>query len=187
MLGRRVGDGIGARGISRDRAVVDDPAAHRRLGLHDADRFLGTDEGAGQVHVDDLLPGLDRQILHVDGRGTHAGVIEQHVEATELVLGRGEQRRDGLGIDHVGRVHEHFTAGAVRHGRGLLEFVLAAPGKRDVIALLLQRQRGGPADATARPRDKRNLAGHDAFSLSRSSACDSRQSVLNRAIGLRPW
>src|SRR2546430_9792783 len=38
VLGRGVGHRIGSRGVRGDRAVIDDPPAHRLLVLHDADR-----------------------------------------------------------------------------------------------------------------------------------------------------
>ena len=49
--------------MRRDRAVVDDAAAARGLGLHDPERLLRAEERAGEVDVDDGLPLLEGQIL----------------------------------------------------------------------------------------------------------------------------
>ena len=51
--------------VRRERAVVDDAAAVWPLRLHEAERVLGAQEDAGEVHVHDGAPLLDRQ--GVDG------------------------------------------------------------------------------------------------------------------------
>src|SRR5207302_6522276 len=58
VLGGGVGDRQRARDMGRDRAVVDYPAAGRVLVLHQPERGLGAEEGAGQVDVHDAAPVL---------------------------------------------------------------------------------------------------------------------------------
>ena len=75
---------FGARRVRRDRAVVDDAAAARRLILHQPERLLRAQKRAGEIGVDDLAPFLERHVLERQERRVHAGVVEQHVEPAEL-------------------------------------------------------------------------------------------------------
>ena len=99
------GDGVLGRGVGRrerprrmrgDRAVVDDAAAARLLVLHDAEGVLRAQERAGEVGVHHRLPLRQRQILEIDGRRAHAGIVEEHVEPAIGVLHLLEQRGDRI-------------------------------------------------------------------------------------------
>ncbi len=63
-----------------DGPVIDDAPAARRLVLHQAEGGLCAEEDAGQVHVDDLAPLLERQVFQRNRRSTGAGVVEEQVE-----------------------------------------------------------------------------------------------------------
>ena len=52
-------------------------------------------ECARQIDVDDLLPLVVGEIAEHTPGADHAGVVEQDVDAAELVLDLGEQRPDG--------------------------------------------------------------------------------------------
>src|SRR5204862_51836 len=82
------------RRVRGARALVDDAAAARRLVLHTLDRFLRSDEGAGQVGVHDRLPLLEGQVFHRDRRRADAGVIEEEVEPSERLPRAREQIPD---------------------------------------------------------------------------------------------
>jgi hypothetical protein len=101
--------------VRRDRAVVDDPAAARRLRLHQHERLLRAQEDGGQVDVDDGLPLLHRELLERDRRRAGAGVVEEDVEAAVLLLDGGEERLDGGRIGGVGR-HDEDAVGAIAGG-----------------------------------------------------------------------
>ena len=55
VFGGGLGRGIRPRRVRRDRAVVDDAAAARRLRLHQLERFLRAEKHAGQVGVDNVF------------------------------------------------------------------------------------------------------------------------------------
>ena len=69
-----------SRRRGRDRAVVDDPAALRHLGLHQAEGLLRAEEGAREVRAENGVPLLEAQFLHWYGRQAHAGIVDQKVE-----------------------------------------------------------------------------------------------------------
>lgn len=63
---------VGSRSMGRNGAVVDDSAA--AVGLHDFDRFLGAQEGTGQVDGKDGLPHVERNVFEFDRVGSsHSG------------------------------------------------------------------------------------------------------------------
>ena len=63
VLGRRIGNRARARRMRRDRAVVDDAAAHRLLPAHGAKRRPRAQEGAGEIDRHDVVPDLDRDLV----------------------------------------------------------------------------------------------------------------------------
>ena len=81
VFGRRVGRRIRARSIGGNRTVVDDAATARRLRLHQTKRLLQTQEGAGEIRAHHRRPLLVGEVFHRHGGRSHAGVVEQHVEA----------------------------------------------------------------------------------------------------------
>ena len=62
--------------MRRDRPVIDDAAAARRLRLHDLDRFLRAQERSGEVGRHHAEPGLVGQFLQRHGRRAAAGIVE---------------------------------------------------------------------------------------------------------------
>ena len=163
VLGCRVGDRHRPRHVRRDRAVVDDTPALRLLFLEHADRFLRTHEAGGQVEIDDALPLLEWDVLHRSGRQSHAGVVEQEIQASEGFFRLGEQLLDIGLFGDVGGDADHFPGPRFCHGDGLVQFLLAAAGDDDVPAVGLQMQRCGAADAGAAAGDDCNLVRcHDA-------------------------
>src|SRR5438309_3786655 len=83
----------------------------RLLALHDLEGFLGAEEYAGQVGIDDRLPLLVRQLFQGHGRRAGPRVVEQEVEPAERLLRPGEQGSDGRGIAHVGRHDQRSRTG----------------------------------------------------------------------------
>ena len=65
--------------------------------LHHADRVLGAEERAGEVHVDDRLPLRVGEVLHRDRRAALAGVVEEEVDPAQLLGDGGEEGVDGVG------------------------------------------------------------------------------------------
>ena len=165
VLGHRIGDRVRARRMGGDRAVVDDAPAARLLRFHDPDGFLGAQEHAGEIDVDDLPPGLERQLLERHRRRPDPGIVEQDVEAPEGRLGLGEQRLDGLRVAHVGRDRQALRPDRVAGGRGLVELVLPPARQHDRVALPHQGQGDGFADPGAGTGDEGDL-GHGMASCS---------------------
>src|SRR3546814_1866924 len=99
----------GARRVGRDRAVVDDAPALRLLALHQPEGAARAEEHAVQVDVDHLLPGAPGELTEVGRRHVGAGVVEQQVEAAEVLVDAGEHPLDGIGIADVARSEEHTS------------------------------------------------------------------------------
>ena len=138
------------------------------LRLHDLDGFLRADEDAGEVGVDHLLPGLQRQLFHRHRGRADAGVVEQQVEPAEVLLDPREQRLDRFRIADVGRHRQGL--GVAGFLGGLLELVGAAAGQHHRIAVAGQRKRHRLADARSGPRHHRHLC-----SAIPSSECEIRR------------
>ena len=156
MLGRGIGRGVRARRVRRDRAVVDDAAAARVLVLHDAEGVLGAQERAGEVGVHHRLPLLEAEVLEIDRRRAHAGVVEQHVQPAVAVHRLGEQGGDRAGVGHVGG-NAQALADIVAELLGLFQHLHATPGEHHGEACIHQRQRCRASDAGAGTGDDRDL------------------------------
>ena len=105
VVRERVHD-LGRRAVQPgDRGDVDDLAA--ALLDHRAARGLRAEEDAGQVHVDDLLPALERHVLR-RGAPHRAGVVDEDVDAAELVHDARRPSRS----PSPGRVTSHGSASA---------------------------------------------------------------------------
>src|SRR5262249_2053609 len=148
-----------SRRVRGDGPVVDDASAARLLALHDLDGFLRAEEGARQVGVDDGLPLLEGQVLERNGWRPDAGIVEEEVETAERVLRLRKESADGFGIGDVRGHRKRGRAGGLALGRHRLQEILAAPGQDDRVAFLHESQGRVLADAGARARDDRNLAG----------------------------
>lgn len=157
VLARGVGDRVRPRHMRRDRAVVDDAAAHRLLVLHDLEGFLGAQERAGQDRADHRLPALERQFLD-RRRSAKPGIVEQDVEPAIGLLGPGEECVYRIGIADIGRHAECFALGALDLADNRLQRLRPAAGDDDRKPLLGQRQCRGLADAAAAAGNERHLA-----------------------------
>ena len=163
MLGRRVGRRIGSRRVCRDRSVVDDPSAARRLAFHLPEGRLHAQEHAGEVDIDDVFPLLERQVLERYAGRVDARVVEQHVDSAERTLRFSEQRVHRRWIGDVRRHGQRISRCAFRGRSGLFQRIAPAPGKRNAITMLQKRERGGLADAAACAGDDCNFGRGHAF------------------------
>ncbi len=175
-----------ARDVRGDRAVVDDPAALRVLGLHLPERGLGAEEGAGQVEVDHGPPGRHFQLLHGDGRAEAAGVVEQQVHPAVALGGRGEQRVHGRRVGDVGR--QHVGRGAAEPG-GLVQGLGASAGQHRPPAGRGQFDRDGAADTAPGSGDDGDLLGHGSLLGGCSRDCSPGRPGGDRpgSAGRRHW
>jgi hypothetical protein len=93
---------------------------------------------------------------------SHAGAVDEDVDALVATLDRGTDPDDGGGIGHVER-HGGDRPGrrAVRFGRGNsgVELAGVAPRDHDAATGLRQLDRPSQADAAAAARDPRDLTG----------------------------
>ena len=103
MLGRRIGRGVTARHMRRDRAVVDDATTLRLLALHHAEGMLGAEKRARQVGRDDIRPLLEGQILERDAASAGASIVEQEIDAAVGLFDLIKQRSDRARIGDVSR------------------------------------------------------------------------------------
>ncbi len=132
----------------------------RQRSLEHADQDVpGHDEDAGQVHVDRAAPLLERHLG--DPAGGHvAGVVDQHIDRAQGVLGRGHERRGLVPAGHVALDDRDLGAGAAQLLGELAGLVLLAEVvDRDA------RARGGEgrdhlaAEAAGAAGDERDAAG----------------------------
>src|SRR6202012_3081953 len=89
----------------------------------------------GQDRVYDRLPALDGQFFD-RRRGAETGIVEQHIEPAEALLGFDEQILDGGGIGDIRRHGEHVTAGPLYLARVFFEPV-EPPARDDCSETLL--------------------------------------------------
>ena len=145
--------------MRRNRAVVDDAAAHRLLSLHQLECLLRAKKGAGEIDVDDLLPLLDGKFVEVDCRRADAGIVEQEVEPTESRLRLGEELAHRGGVADIGGHDQSARPRQAGFGDDLLERLLAAPRQCDVVSLMQQSQCDGFADAGSGTGDNSGFGG----------------------------
>ena len=72
------------------------------LRLHDADCLLRAKKRAGKICADDGGPLLEGEVLDCDARGIGACIIEEQIQAAELVADDIEERLDGVRLADVG-------------------------------------------------------------------------------------
>src|SRR5207247_11077934 len=123
---RRIGDGAAARPETRNGGDVGDAAAtqlaHVRAG------GPGELEGAAHIRVVDAVPELGGELVQV-GEGNAdvpGGVIDEDVEAPELLGGRLDGRIDGRGLRLVELHHGGAAPEAFHHPAGLGRAVAVA-------------------------------------------------------------
>ena len=174
VLGHRVADRAGPRRVGGDRAVVDDPAAHRTLRLHQRDGVVRAQERAGEVGGHDRLPALGADLVHRPGRGAGAGVVDQQVEPAEAVADGREQRRHRVLVGDVGPDREDHLRQRLLHG--VFEQLEAAAGRDDVPPLVGQRDRDEAAEpGTCAGDDRHLLSCHAHYRTTREPAATGRR------------
>ena len=101
--------GVGSRSsedaIGRDGEIVHDGAAT----LHDGERGLRHQKCAGQVGIDHVLPERQGQLVYCEIGVGDAGVVDEDIEALELVAEGAEEIVDRLRIADVAGVREDFN------------------------------------------------------------------------------
>src|SRR5207249_9667905 len=90
---------------------------------------------------------------------SHAGIVEQHVEASPRFLYSCKDSFYFRRLGNVGR-QRHCPVLGSRVGGGLVEQLLAAADQRDAIAVLQHRQGRRLADSRSRAGDQRDLVRH---------------------------
>src|SRR5438876_1201767 len=157
VLARGIGDRIWPRHMRRDRAVVDDPAAHRLLVLHDLEGFLSAQEGTRQDRIDNGFPAIEGELLD-RSVGAEAGIVEQHIESPEGLFGLGEQGADRVWVADVGRDTQGLALQALDLADDGLQRLGPAAGDDDRNSISRQRQRRGLANAASPAGDKGDFA-----------------------------
>ena len=163
--------------MRRDRAVVDDPAAARRLVAHHAERGVGAQEHRVEIDRDHAPPHLVGEVAEIRGGRAAAGIVEQHVDAAEIRFDLREQVVHLGRIGHVGLHHQGMSAGL--HASGLLQHLLAPPGQRHRPAVAHQCQRRCAPDAAARAGDDGKTVCHGVSPL---GWCSRR--IVDRGCGV---
>ncbi len=139
---------------ARLRAHVDDGAA--ALLEHHATCRLGAEEQAAEVHGHHLVPiGLGDILRRVIG--TEAGVVDEHVQAAEVVPNMVHASANGGDLAHVHLDPQHPAAGSGDLGGGLVQRRPVAAGNRDRGPGTRQGGGDAAADASTCAGDQRDL------------------------------
>src|SRR5918912_1055452 len=119
------------------------------------DRLLHQEQ-PGQVHVDDPLPLLQRQVL---GRLAPrlAGIVDQDVDGAVAVKGMRDAVRDAGGLSDVGDDRKTLQTPLLEVSHRRVEILRASPGDDDARACLEVRLGDRLADAAAPARHEGNL------------------------------
>jgi hypothetical protein len=141
----------GKRGDAADRGDLDDVAG--ALLAHDRQRRLGHPDRAEDVGLD-LVAGLLRGDLLDRAEEPVAGVVDDHVEAAELLPGRLHGGDVGVHVLHVERQGQHVVA--VLLGQRL-ERRYVARRRRHPVTALERRFGPDPAEALRAPGDEPNF------------------------------
>ena len=180
-LRRGVGGGPGVRGQrGGGRHVHDRSAVLEQRG----DGGLAHEERAREVHVQDLLPALERHLVAVL-EPEDAGAVHEQVETTVLEGGGDRGGREGRIADVADKGGDRVRPGGVlgRGGQPLLGEV----GGDHRGALVHQSEHGGPPDPRRSTRDERDsplVSLHGAETRTCSSSAPSR---ARRAKGTLAW
>ncbi len=106
---------------------------------------------------------LRRQIVLVDEPAERhdPGVVDEHIQGAELLLGAVQERRKRIPVGHIQR-EGHRVGGAPNLLGGLLGGAEVHVADRHLHPLAQERLRGGPADAACTTGDRSGLTGEDA-------------------------
>ena len=141
--------------------VDDGPEAGLGHGPHEAADHV---PGAVEVEVDHRAPAVVRD-LRWQRRELAAGVVDEEVDPTELVVDALLQRVDLIGLPDVGRDGEAATSQRTDGDRGVLERLGGPAGHHQVGPVAGEGERRRPADAGA-------AAGHERDPSAKSSAAN---------------
>ena len=135
---------------------------------------MGAVEEPEQVHLDHLPPLVRRRAGHRP-KQHHSGVVDEHVEAAELVVRPGDERVRLLLVGDVRRDCERTTSVLFDPAREVRDPILAAGRQRNGGPFGRERQRGRLTD----PGGGAGYCGNFAFE------CGHAASVLAQARGQR--
>src|SRR5690606_3982316 len=107
---------------------------------------------------DDLLPLLQRKVLHRNRGRSSASVVEEHVEPPERILRRLAERLHRRRIGDIGRHRQHAPTTIRGHGCRTLELLLTPASQYDMPTLPLQGECCCPPDSAASAGDEGDLA-----------------------------
>ena len=159
VLGRRVSGDAGGPEPARLRGEVDDVPAV--AGEHPREPQLHPEDHPVEVDVDGAPRG--EVVLVEEAADRHdAGVVDEHVQRPELLLGGVEKTGEGVAVGHV-EWQRHGTraelvGGPLRRGE-------VHVADRDAHAGLQERARGRPPDPARAAGDRGGLSGEDAGRL----------------------
>src|SRR5690606_21557760 len=145
-----------AGGDAVDGGDVDDAAA--AVLAHQLAGFDGHEEVAADVHVNGLLEGRQIGVQDVRELRVGGGVVDQDVEAAELLADLREHGLDLLHLADVAGDRSGLAAGSVDGVGNRLATVDLAAGNDHVRALLGQQLGDGFADAAAGAGNEGDLA-----------------------------
>ena len=134
--------------MGRNRAVVDDAPAARRLRFHDPKCLLDTQKHAGQVDVHHVAPVHQRDVFQGNTRRVDTRVIEKYVDPSPGGNGGREQGLHRLRIGYIGGDRQRTFGGATLFG-DLFQGVDAATRQHHPVTVIQQRQRRGLANPGA--------------------------------------
>lgn len=106
VLGGVVGSGAGKHARSRDREIIHDC----RAALHHSERGLRDEKRSVEVRLENIFPEGKWKLFHGKIWMGDTGVVDEDVEAFELLAGGAEQSVDRVGIADVARMGEDFDS-----------------------------------------------------------------------------
>ena len=129
--------------MRRDRSVVDDPPALRRLRTHGGKGGARAQERPGQVDSHDIHPVLDAGFIRRARRAATPGIVEQHIDAAPGLHCRAKNPFDSVRITDITGKHQRI--GMPVRGGG--QRVGIPANKTDAVASLKKRFGCGGTDA----------------------------------------
>ncbi len=135
-------------------ACVEDHAA--TLGHHGVGHGLCAVEDAAQVHVDHLVELLQRHFLQARVLGD-AGVVDQHVDAAELVFDLADHGVDHGALGHVHHIAHRLGAQGLALFDGFVDAGLLDVADDDGGAFFCELEGGGQAYALGGAGDEADL------------------------------
>ena len=121
---------------------------------HVTRRALGADHDTEEIDAHDLIV-IGQVIVEQPGeRARHAGVVEHHVEPTEMLDREVDELLDFVRVGNVGPLERGCRA---KRRRQLLAPLRVHVGDDDLRSFRHEQLSGGAADPAGAPRDDRDL------------------------------